>query len=146
MAITILGNVDTVIDNNNGVINNTYINGQVQSQPTPQPKNIEEVVPVEVTEQSHQSVINHNSNDQQILDLLFRADDDDHGRTEILLSALIKGKKVKTKIVAALYEHKTYFNLQNLSLEDKTKVMNAWIDKLGYTEQLNGKKFTIKDW
>ena len=101
---------------------------------------------MEVTQPSHQSVITPDANNQEILNLLFRADDDDHGRTEILLSALIKGKRVKTKIVAALYEHRTYFNLQNLSLEDKTKVMNAWIDKLGYTEQLNGKKFTIKDW
>lgn len=93
----------------------------------------------------HKSVLS-DADDAQVLDLLFRADDDDRERTEILLSALLKGKKVKTKIVEELYEHRRYFNLENLTLEDKTKVMNAWIEKLGYTEQLNGKKFTIKDW
>lgn len=138
------------IKEQNGTFNHyencTVYNGVPQTHPQPQEHDIEDIVPVEVTEQPHQSVITPDSNNQEILDLLFRADDDDHGRTEILLSALIKGKRVKTKIVAALYEHRTYFNLHNLSLEDKTKVMNAWIDKLGYTEQLNGKKFTIKDW
>lgn len=138
------------IKEQNGTINHyehcTVYNGVTPAHPQPQEQDIEDVVPVEVTEQPHQSVITPDANNQEILNLLFRADDDDHGRTEILLSALIKGKRVKTKIIAALYEHKNYFNLQNLSLEDKTKVMNAWIEKLGYTEQLNGKKFTIKDW
>lgn len=139
----------TIQGDNKGTIAETVVINNYSQQPShPQPhaQDIEDVVPVEVSEPSHASVINTDMNNQEILDLLFRADDDDHGRTEILLSALIKGKRVKTKIVAALYEHRTYFNLHNLSLEDKTKVMNAWIDKLGYTEQLNGKKFTIKDW
>ena len=83
---------------------------------------------------------------KQILDLLFRADDNDREKTQILLSALLKGKKVKTKIVEVLHQHRQYFNLDNLTLEDKTKVINAWIEKLGYSSQLNGKKFTIKDW
>ena len=138
------------IKEQNGTINHyehcTVYNGVTPAQSQPQEQDIEDVVPVEVTEQPHQSVITPDANNQEILDLLFRADDDDHGRTEILLSALIKGKRVKIKIIAALYEHRTYFNLHNLSLEDKTKVMNAWIEKLGYTEQLNGKKITIKDW
>lgn len=135
--------------NNNGTIAETVVINNYSQQPSypqPQEHDIEDVVPVEVTEQPHQSVITPDSNNQEILDLLFRADDDDHEGTEMLLSMLIKGKRVKTKIVAALYEYKKRFNLQNLSLEDKTKVMNAWIDKLGYTEQLKGKKFTIKDW
>lgn len=139
----------TIHGDNKGTIAETVVINNYSQQPSypqPQEQDIEDVVPVEVTEQPHQSVITPDSNNQEILNLLFRADDDDHGRTEILLSALIKGKRVKTKIVAALYEHRTYFNLQNLSLEDKTKVMNAWIEKLGYTEQLNGKKITIKDW
>ena len=83
---------------------------------------------------------------KQILDLLFRADDNDREKTQILLSALLKGKKVKTKIVEVLHQHRQYFNLDNLTLEDKTKVINAWIEKLGYSSQLNGKKITIKDW
>lgn len=139
----------TIHGDNKGTIAETVVINNYSQQPSypqPQAQDIEDVVPVEVTEQPHQSVITPDSNNQEILDLLFRADDDDHGRTEILLSALIKGKRVKTKIIAALYEHRTYFNLHNLSLEDKTKVMNAWIEKLGYTEQLNGKKITIKDW
>ena len=139
----------TIQGDNKGTIAETVVinnYSQQSAHPEPHAQDIEDVVPVEVSEPSHASVINTDMNNQEILDLLFRADDDDHGRTEILLSALIKGKRVKTKIVAALYEHRTYFNLHNLSLEDKTKVMNAWIDKLGYTEQLNGKKFTIKDW
>ena len=139
----------TIHGDNKGTIAETVVINNYSQQPSypqPQEQDIEDVVPVEVTEQPHQSVITPDSNNQEILNLLFRADDDDHGRTEILLSALIKGKRVKTKIIAALYEHRTYFNLHNLSLEDKTKVMNAWIEKLGYTEQLNGKKFTIKDW
>lgn len=139
----------TINGDNKGTIAETVVINNYSQQPAhpqTQSQDIEDVVPVEVSEPSHQSVINPESNNQQILDLLFRADDDDHGRTEILLSALIKGKKVKSKIVAALNEHRKYFNIQNLSLEDKTKVMNAWVDKLGYTEQLNGKKFTIKDW
>ena len=139
----------TIHGDNKGTIAETVVINNYSQQPSypqPQEQDIEDVVPVEVTEQPHQSVITPDSNNQEILDLLFRADDDDHGRTEILLSALIKGKRVKIKIIAALYEHRTYFNLHNLSLEDKTKVMNAWIEKLGYTEQLNGKKITIKDW
>ena len=139
----------TIHGDNKGTIAETVVINNYSQQPSypqPQEQDIEDVVPVEVTEQPHQSVITPDSNNQEILNLLFRADDDDHGRTEILLSALIKGKRVKTKIIAALYEHRTYFNLHNLSLEDKTKVMNAWIEKLGYTEQLNGKKITIKDW
>ena len=139
----------TIHGDNKGTIAETVVINNYSQQPSypqPQAQDIEDVVPVEVTEQPHQSVITPDANNQEILNLLFRADDDDHGRTEILLSALIKGKRVKTKIIAALYEHKNYFNLQNLSLEDKTKVMNAWIEKLGYTEQLNGKKFSIKDW
>ena len=139
----------TIHGDNKGTIAETVVINNYSQQPSypqPQAQDIEDVVPVEVTEQPHQSVITPDANNQEILNLLFRADDDDHGRTEILLSALIKGKRVKTKIIAALYEHRTYFNLHNLSLEDKTKVMNAWIEKLGYTEQLNGKKFSIKDW
>ena len=145
MGITILGNVGKIIEDNHGEMYFDNAKKIIGTEPKQQ-RDIEDIVPVEVTEQPHQSIITPDSNNQEILDLLFRADDDDHERTEILLSALIKGKKVKTKIVAALYEHRTYFNLHNLSLEDKTKVMNAWIEKLGYTEQLNGKKFTIKDW
>lgn len=142
--------------NNNGtiaetvVINNYPSSSQPQTHPAAQhaqeAEEVEEVQEVAMQDQAHQSILQTDSTDQQILDLLFRADDEDRGKTEILLSALIKGKKVKTKIVEDLYEHRKYFNLQNLSLEDKTKVMNAWIEKLGYSEQLNGKKFTIKDW
>lgn len=48
MAITILGDVHgNVIDNNNGVINNNYFNGQPSSHLTHQPQKIEEAEIVE---------------------------------------------------------------------------------------------------
>ena len=143
MGITILGNVGKIIEDNHGEMYFDNAKKIVGTEPKQQ-REIEDIIPVE--EETHQSVLKTNADNEKILDLLFRADDDDRERTEILLSALLKGKKVKTKIVEELYEHRRYFNLENLTLEDKTKVMNAWIEKLGYTEQLNGKKFTIKDW
>lgn len=143
MGITILGNVGKIIEDNHGEMYFDNAKKIVGTEPKQQ-REIEDIIPVE--EETHQSVLKTDTDNEKILDLLFRADDDDRERTEILLSALLKGKKVKTKIVEELYEHRRYFNLENLTLEDKTKVMNAWIEKLGYTEQLNGKKFTIKDW
>ena len=143
MGITILGNVGKIIEDNHGEMYFDNAKKIVGTEPKQQ-REIEDIIPVE--EETHQSVLKTDADNEKILDLLFRADDDDRERTEILLSALLKGKKVKTKIVEELYEHRRYFNLENLTLEDKTKVMNAWIEKLGYTEQLNGKKFTIKDW
>ena len=143
MGITILGNVGKIIEDNHGEMYFDNAKKIVDTEPKQQ-REIEDIIPVE--EETPQSVLKTDADNEKILDLLFRADDDDRERTEILLSALLKGKKVKTKIVEELYEHRRYFNLENLTLEDKTKVMNAWIEKLGYTEQLNGKKFTIKDW
>lgn len=138
------------IKENSGTVNHyekcTVYNGVAQVQQPGEPVEVVDVVSAEEEAQIHHSIIQADAEEQQVLELLFRADDDDHERTEILLSALIKGKKVKTKIVKALRENRRYFNLQNLTLEDKTRVINAWVEKLGYSEQLNGKKFTIKDW
>ena len=102
------------IKEQNGTINHyehcTVYNGVPETQQQAQEREVEDVVPIEEQPATHQSMIRTEADNEMILDLLFRADDDDRERTKILLSALLKGKKVKTKIVAALRENRRCFN------------------------------------
>lgn len=90
--------------------------------------------------------IPQNASEDDILDLLFKVNDQDHEATIILLTGILRGRTKKTEVKRDLDKYSHRFNLVTLSIEDRTKVINAWINKLGFSANFKSRGFTEKDW
>ena len=110
------------------------VHNQHSSHPTPQP----------ATPSSPVSITPKKAGDE-LRDLLFLPDDQERDKTEALLGGILRGKRIKTKVLRELYQNRRYFNLDAMTHEDKAAVLTAWAKKLKLMQNFKGDAFTEKD-
>ena len=150
MGITILGNVGKIIEDNHGEMyfdNAKKIVGTNENDQSNM--DIQEAQVVEETQtpipNEPKTQLTSDNTRAEVLELLFRPDDQDREKTQIILSGILRGKTTKTKAIRELYKYKSCFNIDQLTHEDKAKVITAWAEELGFMQHYKGGCFSDKD-